>query len=184
MKKNVNLLPPEEQEQIALEQSNFRIIKFGMWWVSSLLLLLVVLLASQFVLSQTAKSTDDQVAAQKLVLAAVERTAVLKQAESVNNTIANFQSLSAQDLRFSPFLIEFAKLLPVDVTIDTLIVSRSTKKVEVSGRAGTRESVLRLRENILGSKYFENVNFPLENLESARDVNWKYKFYLKTASLK
>lgn len=181
MKKFINLLPPEEQRQIQLERANHQIIKFGIWLLASLLAMMAILLTDQLLLSQTLRTSTDQVAVQRQELQRIQGTSIQKEAETLNASLKNFQSLAKQDLKFSPYLIEFAKLLPHDVTIDTFAINRSTRKVEVTGRAGTRDSILELRQNILASEFFENINFPLDNLESARDVSWKYKFYIHTA---
>ena len=162
-----------------MERYNFQVINFGVWLVMSFLIMILFLFASGLYLSSSLNYYDQQISSKTEELARLEQTPVQKEAERLNSVLINFKTIAGQDMQWSPYLTELARVLPVDVSIDSLVIDRETKKVEVAGRAATRESVLKLRDNILASNYFENINFPLSNLQAPRDVMWKYKFYLK-----
>lgn len=179
MQKSINLLPPEEQKQLGLENYNRQLVHFGIWIVFSLGAVMFILFLSLIFLSRTEKLTRQGAEQANGELRGLEQSLVQKQVEKLNLDLGNFQSLTVQDVKPSSLLIEFASLLPADVSLDAFAISRDDGKVEVSGTARTRASVLQLRSNLLVSENFYNVNFPLSNLQTANDVNWKYRFYIK-----
>lgn len=178
MKRYINLLPPEQQQSLRLARISGQIRHFGLWLVMSLVLLTGFLFAGKYFLAREQNSTLLEIAQEKQNLESFQELKVKQEVEAFNKDLANFQVLANQAPKHSAILQEFAKLLPSDVTVDSFEIKRDGRKVEASGRAGSRASVLRLRGNLLASENFVNVNFPLTNLEKARDVSWKYRFYI------
>ena len=183
MKKNVNLLPPAEQKQFKLETLNYTIANFGVWILLSLVVFVALLFMAQLLLDQRVEDTTKQVNARYQELQNLKLPEVQKEIEILNKNLANFQKLEAVHEVWSSMLIEFARLVPSDLTVDSILITRKDNKIEISGHGLTRKSVLELRENLLSSSYFQFVNFPLSNLEKARDVSWKYRFYFNEEKL-
>ena len=179
MKRYINLLPPEEQRQIALAQMTGSIFRFGLGLVVSLAALAVALLGAQFMFRRELGRVTADLAARTQALHELQTSTLRKDISTFNLDLKNFTTLAAGQQHWSDVLAEFAKLLPADLTLDTLTIDGGSGKVEVAGRGGTRRSVLQLRQNILGSRSFVNVNFPLKNLERANDTPWSYRFNLK-----
>lgn len=178
-KKRINLLPPQEQKEVARLEINAEILHFGIILISSLLILAAILFGMNLWLGRTVHQNDEEIAKYSSELEAYQGTSLRKEVTALNENMENFKELSEQSMEWSPFLIEFASLIPNDVTIDSLQMSRITGKVEITGKASNRSSVLALRQQVLDSKRFKNINFPLYNLETARNVSWKYRFYLR-----
>lgn len=181
MKRYINLLPPEEQKQIILERYNSQIAVFGLWVILSLTSMIGIIFLAEIIFSYTLTSGKEEIAAQNLELTRVQDPSIMKRVEELNRDIQNFQTFQKQDLDFSPYLAELQKILPIGLTLDSITLKRENKRIEVTGRAANRAQVLVFRNYIIDSEYFENVNFPLYNLESPENVKWKYRFYLKTS---
>lgn len=179
MKKYTNLLPPREQKQVKLLRVQGQLLNFSFWLILSLLILIVSFFAAQVFLSSELELTNNQVSAKAGALANVEVTALRREVKLFNQDLANFQTLNLKRQNLSQVLIEFARALPPEVTLDSFGVNLGDYKVEVTGRALTRAAVLKLRKNLLASSYFTNVNFPLSNLEKPTNVAWKYRFYIR-----
>ncbi len=179
MKRSINLLPPKEQKTLILEGINQQLVSFGLGAIVSLVAMIFVIFVAQFFLASILEGNNARVDAKQAELIVLEKKQIQLQLDELNNTLKNFASLQKEKTVWSPYLMELARLLPPDVSLQTLTLTRETNKVELTGQAGTRESVLKLRENILNSEYFKNINFPLFNLESPRDVNWRYRFFLR-----
>lgn len=180
MKKSINLLPPAEQKEIKLLEASREVRDFGIWLVVSLAALAALLFVTRIFLSAELASVAGQQAASAAALENLQGGALRQEIELFNKDLANFKKLEEHETSLAPVLREFGRLLPPDLTLDSLNITRADGKVEVSGRGGTRTSVLRLRQLLLDSEYFENVNFPLANLERAGDTPWKYRFYIKS----
>lgn len=184
MKKHINLLPPSEQKQNLLEATNQQLTSFGAWLVVSLISLVLILLTAQILLSTQLNGARATILTRNAELKNLEETFLQEDIKRLNTDLANFQTLRRQDLNWSGVFQEFARLLPRDVRLDKLSVSREKYLVVASGHAGTRDSVLALRRNLLDSEYFRNINFPLSNLEKPTDLDWSYQFYINQEKLR
>lgn len=183
-KRYINLLPPEEQKHLQLEALNYTAASFGVWVLLSMICFIALIFTAQIVLNREIDDVNEQIAARHRELQNIKQPAVQKEIETLNRNLANLQTLLPAHQDWSPILVEFARLLPPDLTVDELLVTRADNKIEVSGHGATRESVLQLRLSLLSSPYFKNVNFPLSNLEKARNVAWKYRLYFNPEKLK
>lgn len=179
MKKYINLLPPSQKQRITLDKVNSQLFGFGVWTTASLLILVLLLFLGQIFLSVELEAKAQEISLQLDKLAKLQETGVRREVEVYNQRLTNFLKLEESYEDWSKLTRELAGLLPGDMTIDSLNVSRADKKIILSGHARSRASVLRLRENLLTSPNFVNVNFPLSNLESSANLVWKYRFYYK-----
>lgn len=184
MKHYINLLPPVEQQLLKVAETSAQVRDFGVLLGISLVVLSGFLFAAKIFLNEQLESSVAQLATETETLAWLESTSARKAVEALNLDLENFQLLEARAEKWSRVLIELARRLPADMTLDNLTIDRSSLRVEAAGRAGTRTSVLRFRETLLDSEYFANVNFPLSNLERSRNVPWQYRFQIKPEKLK
>lgn len=180
MRRSANLLPPEVRKQNELYQFSSGLLLFGGWVAMLLAALVLVLVMARIFFARQLSSVTAQVASKTKVLETLRAGELTSEVESVNLNLANFKILQSQHRVFAEALLELARVLPADVTVDAVAVTRGGGKIEIRGRAGSRDSVLTLRQNILQSALFKGVNFPLQNLERPRDVSWKYRFYLSS----
>ena len=178
-KKRINLLPPEEQKENHLRVTRLLIIRLGVLGIGSILVLTLILFSARLFLTTTLRQTEADIVANNKTLAGFAGAGLENEIATLNETITNFGSLEGAQKKWSPYLMELARLMPADVSLDSIVINRTSRKVELAGKAANRDSVLELRQNILSSAYFENINFPLYNLVTARNVAWKYRFYLK-----
>jgi len=184
MKKSINLLPPPEQKKIKLIRMSEEIRDFAIWLTLSLFILGGFLFAAIVFLKEELSSVSEQITSQQEVLGNIQSTQIKGDIDRFNEGLTNFTTIRSESEQWSKALAELASLLARDVTIDGLDITRADKKFEIKGRAGNRNSVLKLRQDLLNSEYFGGVNFPLANLEKARDTDWSYRFYVKTEKLK
>ena len=177
VKRYINLLPPEEQKRVKLEALNFAVAGFGVWVLLSLVFFITLIFAAQVLLNQEIDDVNRQVAARQRELQNIKQPAAQKEIELLNRNSANLQALLPAHQDWTPILVELAAAVPSDLIVDSLVITREDRKIEITGHGATRESVLKLRESLHASSYFRNVNFPLSNLEKARNVEWKYRLY-------
>lgn len=179
MKRYINLLPPEEQKQIAASVRGAQLLSFGFLLLLSVAVLAAAIFAYQFWLRQELAAGAAEVRARTQALAELQSSQVQGEIREFNADLKNFSALAkTEGVLLGPVLLDMVRLLPADLTVDRISTS-AEGRIELAGRSGARASVLRLRQNILGSEKFVNVNFPLKNLEKPQDVNWSYRFYVK-----
>ncbi len=183
MKRYINLLPPTEQKQLKLLKVRLQFLHFAWLLTGGLLLLALLLLGTELWQRQELNKVTKEVESQNQILREIQASTLPKRVEKFNLNLENFQVLGKKHQNWSAIFIELARLTPEDASLDSVIVSRLDQKIEITGRARTRESMLAFRNSLLGSKYFTNVNFPLTNLEKAQNVPFKYRFYFKPETL-
>lgn len=183
-KKHINLLPPEEQQTNKIADADAEVRNFGFWVVMSFVFLAAFFAVYEIILQTELRRDIDELSIKNSELSELKKTPLRQQLEALNLDLENFQALSASQAKWSNVLAELARRTPPAVTLDKLSLDRASSKIEIEGHAGTRDAVLALRQNILSSPYFRNINFPLDNLEKETDLKWKYRFYVNPEFLK
>jgi Tfp pilus assembly protein PilN len=179
MKLYTNLLSLEDQQNIRLEKATALLFNFFLWVVLSLLMLLVFMIAGRFYLISELSSVETRIELQKQTVSQSENQQLKNTLNEFNTHLANLVNLEKHQGQWSEVLIEFARLVPKDVAVDSFTGERQTGRIRITGFAKTRESVLRLRQNLLDSGNFTDVNFPLSNLVKPTDLNFNYTFFVK-----
>lgn len=183
MKLYTNLLAKEDQKEIRLEKATAAILNFFIWVVMSLAVLAVFVIAGRIYLTGELSRTGTNIALQKQVVSQEENLQLKKTLGEFNTHLTNLVNLDQHQGQWSEVLISFTRLLPVGVAIDSFTGERETGRVRISGFAKTRESVLRLRQNLLASGDFTDVNFPLSNLVKPKDLSFNYTFFVRPSLL-
>lgn len=148
------------------------------WLGLSLVVLIALLAGGRFFLKFEISQMQDKIQLQQQAVSTEQNQKLKKQLNDFNARLKNLVNLDEHQALWSEVVINFARLVPTDVAIDSFIADRQTGRIKIAGQAKTRESVLQLRNNLLGSEYFRDVNFPLSNLTRATNVNFRYNFFI------
>ena len=179
MRRYINLLPPTEQQELRGMQFSSHIREFAIWLCLSLGVLAMFFVAIRFYLKGELENSESRLAAEKELLDNVESSVFREDLDRFNGELADFQTLQGKQNKYSEVLVEIAQRMPKDMTLDTFTLDDKTGRIEIGGRAASRNSVLALRNSLLQSERFANINFPLTNLEKRTNVSWEYRFFLK-----
>jgi hypothetical protein len=69
------------------------------------------------------------------------------------------------------FLInELSKNIKNDISLNGLNIDKNKKTAILTGQAGTRESLLDLKEYLENTAYFNNVSFPIKNILEKENI--------------
>lgn len=178
-KKFINLLPPEEQSEMRRQRLHNRVLNFGVWVMIVLVAATVGLWTMRFALQGDLDASSVALSAASQELQSLQNTPLREEVLALNRDLSNLDILQNKHQEWSLILRELAGLLPRDVTLDKVSITRNTRKLEIVGHALRRESVLQFRESLINSPYFTNVNFPLANLEKPQDLEWSYRLYFR-----
>ncbi len=182
--KRINLLPKSQQREVSLLLFSKKLESFWVWVFMSLLLFFVLSYITKSLLVIQGEQIDAQIGLDKEVLKSADNEVLREQVSELNSEIKSIQNLNAQHYHWSVALKELGNLLPSDVQVSLLSFDRTTGKVEIQGKAGKRDSVLKFWSDIHKSVYFQDINFPLGNLDSASDTDFSFIFYVKPEALK
>ena len=174
MKTLLNLLPEGKKESI---QGRLR-SRFLLWQLFLLFLLeifyLTILVCTYLVLDFQLRSLmaieNDTIASSQGEVARL--TTYEKKFDATNKTVNVIGNIDRSHLYFSKAFLLIDPILPEGVTITRLTTKEYT--VSLSGRAQTRDQLLRLDENLKSvGTCIENVVVPLQNLFSQENVNFQ-----------
>lgn len=182
--KTINLLPKDEQKELILERYARQIRLFFIWAMASLIIFLVLSLLSEVAIRQSIVASDSKITQLQKELKSATNQKLQDEVLALNTQMRIIKNLQAQHYRWSEALVEVANVIPSDMQVDFLTLDRATGKVEISGKAGTRTSVLEFWGQVKRSKYFKDIDFPLSNLEKSNGGGFMFTFYVKPEELK
>lgn len=183
--KLINLLPKPRQRELRYE-AIYRSLKTVVIWG---FLSFAVVFFSQFLtkiyLQVKISSINAEIEQLKKQVNKQENADLKKKIQSINSIIGDFNMLATSAPKWSKVVKAFAELPPEDVKISSFTVSADKKQVSINGYAPNRQAVIQLYNNILADKKnFSNIDYPLENVARAVDINFHFTFTVQDQLLK
>ena len=180
----INLLPARDIRQLKIA----RLYSFALKRVILLsvfgILILILFAAADLWLRNNLKMMSQELEKSQ---AAVDTTGFPELRAKIDQFNKNFEQvskLSGQHIRFSPVLVELVNLTPEEIKFTYLNFKQSDGIIELRGNAATREGLLRFQENLSKSAFWEDLDFPLSNLESRKNADFQIKFKVENDYLK
>ncbi len=179
----LNLLPPQEKDELKLE----RLYRWLIFYCSSAVLIILLFIAFlaliwSFIIIQLKSYTAN-----------LENTRTSFQGQSIENqqkliTDFNHQLNKIDQIQndhkyYSTILIRLSELIPSGIRIDAFVVDEQGK-CTLTGYAQKRSQLLLLKEALEKSSFFEKIDNPISNLTKQIDINFSFKFDVKPAALK
>ncbi len=182
--KRMNLLPKQKQQELRYEQL-FHSVTVALVLAATVLLLgIVVQLGVWTYFDRTQVSTIREIEALKQATDKTENAELKKQIRTVNNQVSDFTNLLKQTPQWSQVLDAFAAQVPGGVLIARFDADTEQSKIDISGFSPTREQVIELYNNINADKtHFKDIDYPLENVASPKNVKFKFTFYVQDGFL-
>ena len=180
----INLLPKSEQDELKTQQIYVVLRKLLVFSGIVYVLVAAILIGYRFYMQSTLNDLGNQIDKQKAIISKQDNSAIRQEVNDDTAAVANYNHLVDVNPNWSGVLEELAKLLPPGVSITHLNVNTGSGKILISGGALNRDSILQLRLNILASKYFQNIDLPLDNLQKPANTTYHYSFSLTKDALK
>jgi len=179
----LNLLPPQEKDELKLE----RLYRWLIFYCSSVVLIILFFIAFLtliwlFIIIQLKSYTAN-----------LESTKTSFQGQSIENqqkliTDFNRQLNKIDQIQnnhkyYSTILMRLSTLIPSGIRIDAFVVDEQGK-CTLTGYAQKRSQLLLLKEALEKSSFFENIDNPISNLTKQIDIDFSLKFDVKSSVLK
>src|SRR3989344_3738236 len=172
--KVLNLLPHSEQKELHYEVLVNQIKDLMIWLVLSMLVIFMLSILSEQILRVKISNLDREITQNQLDSSTEENKALQNEIKQINLSVKNLQALDKQHYYWSNALIELTNILPLDVRLNFISFDRTSKKIDISGVARDRDSIIQLWSDLHKSRYFNNINFPLSNLEKPNDGDFSF----------
>ena len=154
----INLLPPEQKEQIRYAKLN----RLALAYVRILILVIVVLGgifgAAIYWVGQTTEKVVADVADKTATIAELNKTFTPK-AKDVSDRLAAIKFVQATQTRFSAVIADIAKVVPQGVSIDAMTLTGDDKvPVRLTVSSSTYAGALALRNALITSPRVANAD--------------------------
>lgn len=176
--KIINLLPDSEKEALQKQKflSGFR--KFMFFSFLSFILVTLALIGGRIYEEEALSNLDWQIEQQRKAISTEKDTALRKQIDKYNGYLTDYNQLSSLIPSWSPVLEEFANLVPSGIIITSFNGNAKSGKIDIAGKADTRDQILDLHDRIANSKTFKSIDMPLENLQKPTKLDFHFTIYL------
>lgn len=182
MKIKINLLPPNNKEEIA-NGGCFRAVLGWELMIFFIMLMGIVflfginyLLDINLLLVSEGKDNSSNTAQYETIKYYENKFS------EINSKLSKISDITSGQIYWSEFFLKLNNATPDSVEISGL----STKNflVSLAGKAKTRDDLLLFKDNLIREECFENVNLPLSNLVSREDVVFQIDLEIKESCIK
>ena len=143
----LNLLSPEKIKRLNF-LSNFQFIKNILeFFIIIISISGIVLLGGQIVLEDFSNELNST-----LNTLQSQNSDKNKQIKQINNTLTSVDKIQKEFKQFSPLIPQIVAAIPDDVLLKTLSMDLANKKVLLEGYSPTRETLLKLQENLSSNR--------------------------------
>lgn len=175
----INLLPPQQKEELKREEK---------WKLTSLLgiLSLVFLLYLSLILFSIKIYISSELESQKIIydieekkFEASEIQDFQKKIISLNQNLSKLDSFYREQVDLTRILEKISATLPPGVYLTNLNWQKEMSQIGVSGFAPARENLFEIKKNLEKEKDFDNVYFSPSNWVKPKDINFYVTFKIK-----
>lgn len=185
MAKIINLLPKPRQQEIRYLNILAVLVKVMIFSFVSFALVFLSQFGAKLYLAEKTRATDAEIRMLKEQVDKNDNARLKSQISLINNTAADYLSLSGASPKWSRVMRAFAKIPPPGVRVVNLMVDANSKMATIVGVGPTRQQVIDLYNNLVADDgEFYNVDYPLENVVKAQNVNFHFTFYVRDSLLK
>ncbi len=147
----INLLPPDQKEQIRYAKLNRLALRYVRTLIVVVLVLGGIFAGSFYLLAQQAGSISEDVAQKEAMIAALDRTFTPK-AKDASDRLAAIKFVQATQTRFSAVISDIAKVVPQGVSIDAMTLTGEDKApVRIAVTAQSYAAALAFRNALITS---------------------------------
>ncbi len=164
---SINLLSPEKKQEVKKQIMLVSFQYLVSWILIAICGIGATLLCTKAIMQN---SFNDAVAQGTLV---TQEYGVLNQkVHIINQKIIFFTGIQNKFSVWSPRLAAITTLTPKNIVLYSLNANDLTRKIQITGHAKSRDDLLLYKQNLEQSPHIQSVNFPIENILEAKEINF------------
>lgn len=175
----LNLLPPEEKKLLGQEEQLKIVINLGILISAVLTSLILVLFSLKIFISADLESQKIIFEQREKELSNQRVKEIEKDVKNYNSNLSRIQSFYREQISLTEVLREITKTVPVGAYLTNLNFNSLDAKFSLSGKAGSREVLLLLKNNLEKEEIFSDINFPSASWVEPLDINFNLSFKLE-----
>lgn len=174
----LNLLPFQQKRELKLNLLNQAAIRVAISIIFMILILALLLLIARIIININLIETEKELSFWQSRAEIKELEILEKNIGELNKNLIFLNGLYQNQNKFSSFLENLAKDVPVDIRLDNVFLGESSA-VNISGFAPTRNALINFKNVLEKAPYVSEFNFPLSNLTKATNINFRLSFKLR-----
>lgn len=174
----LNLLPPEQKQELRLNLLDQIAIRAAVSVISMVLVLVLLLLTGSLFLNTNLDETKKELSFWQSRVEIKELENLEKEVKELNKNLVLLDGAYKEQIKFSSFLEKLAEDIPAGIRLNNIYVEKSGR-VNIGGHASTRDILLTLKSTLQNASYVSEFNFPLSNLTKTTDINFSLSFIYK-----
>ena len=174
----LNLIPKQLKEEAKLKKI-YELIKR----LNYILIILTIIIAIIFLFARLVSQNNFN----KII---AQTTLVTKKNQSYNTKVRETNSKIDFILKIQKDFIVWSNLIdflaqntPNDITLSLIGIDKESKQLTIRGFSYSRNSLLKLRDNIETSTIFQDLNFPVKNILEKENINFDLEATINTNQL-
>lgn len=180
----INLLPPQEKEDLLQMKRQKITIILGFMFFTFLICLSLVLFTLNIRLGSKISSENIFYGASKKELETDAAVNLQKELEYYNKNLSAVETFYKNSVSLSDILQRFAGILPGGVYLMSLSYSKDSSQFQLTGFAPTGEDLQAFKKSLEGQDDFYDISFPPSNWVKLADIIFKASFKVKTIPTK
>lgn len=129
----------------------------------------IILLTAKLILANNFQTIIEQT-----TLIVKEYGGVNQKIRETNEKIRTIGNTQKKFIAWSSVLEKITNLVPQNINVSVMILSRSDEKIILKGTAQTRNDLLLLKSNLENSEVFSSVKIPFSNLLTREDIAFEF----------
>jgi len=174
----LNLLPPQQKRELKLNLLNQAVIRVAISIIFMILVLVLLLLIARAIININLTKTEKELSFWQSRAEIKELEILEKNIKELNKNLIFLNGLYQNQNKFSSFLENLTRDVPVDIYFDSVSLGESGA-ININGYAPTRNTLINFKNVLEKALYVSDFNFPISNLTQATDINFGLNFKLK-----
>lgn len=175
----INLLPKSVKKEL-----NQKIILAAIKNISGLILVAIIFIGIILLCAKIVSLNNFNAAVEQITLISKEYGGINQEIRKVNEKIISISEIQKEYIIWSDFLKKFIPLIPDNVVINYLSISKPSKNIFLKGIAETRDDLLTLKENFQSSPLFSKVEIPISYFLSRQNINFEISLTVQKDAFK
>jgi Tfp pilus assembly protein PilN len=181
MRVNLNLLPESKKEETEKKKRLKIILRQGFLLFSIIVFLAVILANMYLVLQIQLKSIEDLSSQEQDLTSMVELKKYENKFKDTNSRISLLGQIEKSKVYWSHLFTILSQTAPDNITISNLATRDFS--VMLSGKAQSRDDLIKFKDNLSNDNCLTDVNVPLSNLVVKENVDFQIDLKIKKECL-
>jgi len=168
----LNFLPTEDKEKFAKEQKLLTLKKNSTIFLALVVLAAAIIWSDLWILDQHNNSLEDSIAELRESQTIKETTTIESQIKDFNTKVRLVDDIITNRLPLSNNLSQLITVIPDGISVEKMFLNIAENNFDLRGIARDRDSYLALKDSLLSTGWFTEVDLPITDLLSRDTITF------------